>query len=173
MSDILFSEKQRFRQWWIWLICLIIDGIFIFGIVWQVLLGKQFGNHPAGNIELIIISILVLLITSTIFLGNLKTMIKKDGIYYQFFPLNWRMKKLSSEDISEAHIRKYDAIGDYLGWGIRYGESLKDKAIILGGNEGIQIIFKNNKKLLLGTRKPVEAKKALEEIGFLIPDNNS
>jgi hypothetical protein len=173
MREILFSETQRFKQWWIYMICIIIDVIFIFGFIWQVILGHQFGNNPAPNYVDTIVMIAMLIITSSIFFGNLKTVIKKDGIYYRFFPLNLRIKKLSLGDISEAYIREYDAMGEYLGWGIRYGDSMKDKAIILGGDKGIQIVFKNNKKLLLGTLKPLEAKKALEGIGFKISDENS
>ena len=34
---ILFSETQKFKQWWIWLLLLSINSIFIFGIYVQVI----------------------------------------------------------------------------------------------------------------------------------------
>ena len=56
-STILFSEKQRFRQIWIWLFLLVLDGWFLF---------KLF-NHPSHsqpfNKDFLNPAIVVLLIT--------------------------------------------------------------------------------------------------------------
>ncbi|MBL0144456.1 MAG: hypothetical protein IPP48_00460 [Chitinophagaceae bacterium] len=54
INDILFTEKQRFNQWWAWAIVIGINLIFLFGLVKQVFLGAQFGNNPLSNIGIIL-----------------------------------------------------------------------------------------------------------------------
>jgi hypothetical protein len=48
-NPVLFSEKQKFRQWWIWIILLTLNGFFFFGIYVQVIGGKQFGDKPMSD----------------------------------------------------------------------------------------------------------------------------
>ncbi|MCQ0110186.1 hypothetical protein JGC31_01235 [Zhouia sp. CL16] len=56
---------------------------------------------------------------------------------------------------------KYNPIKDYGGYGWRIGFRGKGKALNIRGNKGIQIIYKNNKKLLIGTQKPELADKTI------------
>lgn len=42
-----FSEIQRFRLKWAWAGVIAVNGLFIYAIVQQVILGKPFGNKPA------------------------------------------------------------------------------------------------------------------------------
>ena len=51
---------------------------------------------------------------------------------------------------------------DYGGWGIKYG--LKGLAYNISGNFGIQLELKSGSKILIGTQKPDEVKKLLDEI---------
>ena len=41
-----FTEKQKFTQWWLWLILISIGIIPIIGIYKQIILGKPFGVIP-------------------------------------------------------------------------------------------------------------------------------
>jgi hypothetical protein len=45
----LFTEKQRFNQWWMWLILFGTNGIFIYGWIQQIYLKIPFGDHPMSN----------------------------------------------------------------------------------------------------------------------------
>ena len=31
-KEVLFTERQRFKQWWLWLILLGVNGLFLFGV---------------------------------------------------------------------------------------------------------------------------------------------
>jgi hypothetical protein len=42
----LFTEKQRFNQWWMWLILFGTNGIFIYGWIQQIYLKIPFGTTP-------------------------------------------------------------------------------------------------------------------------------
>ena len=56
---IEFKEKQKFTQWWIWLLLIGLGAIAVYGIIQQILFGVDFGNKPMSNIGLIIFTLFV------------------------------------------------------------------------------------------------------------------
>ena len=62
-EEILFKERQRFTQWWLWLILLGVNGLFLFGVFKQVINGQQFGNNPMSNAALLIATGLIIALT--------------------------------------------------------------------------------------------------------------
>ena len=167
INDILFSERQKFKQWWIWFILLSINGILIFGVFKQVIRGQQFGDKPAGNTELLIVTGLVLLLTLLFFNFRLDTIIKQDGIYVRFFPFHIKFKHFTWDMITKSYLRQYSPLKEYGGWGLRLGLFGKGTAFNVSGDKGLQLEFIDNKKLLIGTNKPDELNKILKEIGQL------
>ena len=160
-SEIVFSETQRFKQWWLWLIILSVNGLILFGLYQQLVVGKQFGDKPMSNAGLIIISALVLLSSFSFFFLRLRTEIRKDGIYVRFFPFHLSFRYYSWDTISRSFVRQYNPILEYGGWGVRLGLGGKGKAFNVSGNMGLQLEFTNNKKLLIGTAKPEEMESVL------------
>lgn len=55
---------------------------------------------------------------------------------------------------------------DYGGWGLRLGFFGKGRAYNISGNIGMQIVFKDGKKLLIGTQKSAEIKSFLERLKY-------
>ncbi len=163
-NPIYFSEKQKFRQWWLWIILLTLNGFFIFGIYIQIIGGKQFGDKPMSNNGLIFTTLIVLLITLFIARFQLETVLKKDGIYVRFFPFLFKYKFYPWQEISRIYIRQYSPIREYGGWGFRIGLFGNGKAYNISGNYGIQIIFADDKKLLLGTQLPQQWEDSLKNI---------
>ncbi len=92
---ILFSEKQKFKQWWLWVILLIVNGVILIGIFKQLITDQPFGDKPMSNLGLLLTAIPMLLITLLILNIRLNTLIKEDGIYVRFFPFHWSFKKIS------------------------------------------------------------------------------
>jgi hypothetical protein len=159
--SILFSETQKFKQWWIWVILIGINGTILFGIVQQLFLNQQFGDKPMSDIGLIITGIFITLISGTFFLFKLETQIKDDGIYVRFFPLQGSFRFYSWESISKLEVREYKPIIEYGGWGIRgFG---KNRALNVSGNKGLQLEFKDGKKLLIGTNKSDELSEVIHQ----------
>ena len=160
-SEILFSEKQRFRQIWIWLFLLVLDGYLLF---------KLF-EHPAHsqpfNKDFLVPVIVVLLITLLFSVLRLDTEIREDGVYVRFFPLRVNFRKYPWEDIEKIFVRKYRPLLEYGGWGIRFSLSGNGRALSVSGNKGTQLVLRNNAKLLIGTNKPEEAALALSNSGHL------
>ena len=62
-EESLFKERQRFKQWWLWLILLGTNGLFLFGVFKQVIVGQQFGDKPMSNLGLLIATVLTILLT--------------------------------------------------------------------------------------------------------------
>ncbi len=166
-NEILFSERQKFKQWWLWLILLGINCLFLFGVYKQIIIGQQFGDKPMSNSGLLISTALTLLLTVLFLNFRLDTIIKKDGIYVRFFPFHIKFKHYTWDNMTRSFVRQYAALTEYGGWGLRLGLFGKGTAFNVSGNKGLQLEFTNHKKLLIGTNKPEQLTKTLIKIGQL------
>jgi hypothetical protein len=164
---ILFEEQQRFKQWWLWIILIAINGLFIVALYKQIILDEPFGNNPLSNGGLLLVFGLTLLICLLFISFKLTTKITKEGIYVQFFPIHFKPQFYSFVTIQKINTRNYSALMEYGGWGIRQGFFGKGKALTTGGNEGLQLEFKNGKKLLIGTRKTDEINRILSDLKLI------
>lgn len=166
MNDsILFSETQRFRQWWLWACLFALDGLFIFGIYEQILNGRAFGDKPASDAGLIFFSLIPFLLTAFFLMLRLETIVKDSGIYVRFYLFHLKVKHFPWVDIDRAYIKKYNALLEYGGWGVRVGFG-KGPAYNVSGNMGLQLVFNNKEKLLIGTRRPEELSRVLQKLGY-------
>jgi hypothetical protein len=140
---MIFEEKQQFRQWWLWVIILAVAVVEIVVLI----------NKPNGisSIDLIISPGAILLIAILFFFVlRLETKIDESGIYYRFFPFHIKTRFKSWDEIEYAYVRQYEPISEFGGWGIRltFGNGI---ALNVSGNTGLQVKYKNGKKILLGT----------------------
>ena len=166
-DEILFSERQKFKQWWLWLILIGINGLFLFGVFTQVIGGHPFGDNAMSDTTLLIVTGLTLLL-SVIFLSiRLDTLIKHDGIYVRFFPFHLKFKYYSWDSLTKSYVRQYSAISEYGGWGLRLGLFGKGTAYNISGDKGLDLEFKSNKKLLIGTNQPEQITEILKKVGQL------
>jgi hypothetical protein len=93
------------------------------------------------------------------------TQIRTDGIKVRFPPFRPAFTTYSWNSIRKVYLRRYDPIAEYGGWGIRYGPH--GKAINLSGATGIQLVFKDGTRLLIGTNNPDKIAEALIYLGKL------
>ncbi len=169
-NTILFSEEQRFNQWWIWLILLALNSIFVLGIYQQIYKGEPYGDNPMSNAGLLIVSAVMLIFTLFFFSIKLQTIIKAEGILVRFFPLQLKYRIYTWENLTRINIRQYNPIKEYGGWGIRLGLFGSGKALNVSGNMGLQLEFDAKTNLLIGTQKPEELKNILIELGKYTPN---
>lgn len=151
----MFSEKQRFNQWWLWLILLVSNFSF--------LIGYFFEENKVDRVALVVGLVVVFTITLLIFRFRLETEIKRDGVYVRFPPLLLKWRYYPWEKIAKSYIREYKPILEYGGWGIR-GLG-KNRALNISGNMGLQLEFTDGKKLLIGTNNWEDLEKALLALG--------
>jgi hypothetical protein len=160
-----FREVQGFRQWWLWALMLLTAigtiGVFGYGIYVQIIEGTPWGDNPMSDTGLIvagaITTVLTVGIAGLILSARLITEVRSDGIYVRFFPIRW--KAIPYEEIASYQTKTYHPIRDYGGWGIRWGR--EGKAYIAGGNEGVQLLLNDGKKVLLGSRRMEELEAAI------------
>lgn len=157
-KDFLFFEKQKFNQLWLWFLILV---PFLYVLIYFL------DNKGSDLTTLIIVSCTLILSILILVIIKLETIIKKEGILIRFFPFHIKYRQYEWSDISKLYMRKYDAISEYGGWGIRINLRGKGKAFNVSGNNGLQLEFKNNKKILIGTQKPEELIEALKKIDKL------
>lgn len=154
-----FTETQRFRQWWLWV--LMVVSVLPIPAMWVVEYGE---GKELDHWELIAVSVVPLLVLLLFFVMKLTTRIDSTGIHYRFFPFHFKERTIAWDDIDNAHVRKYKPIGEYGGWGLRYGFKY-GRAINVSGDMGLQLVLKNGKKVLIGTQKTREVDAVLRDLG--------
>lgn len=158
MNTIDFKEVQRFKTLWAWLGVAALNILFLYAIVQQVILDKPFGTKPAPDVVLIIVELFLLLLFFFLMSIKLKTRINETGIYYQFYPFQFKETKIEWHELRDAYMREYNSYHEYGGWGIRTGTKKTGKAINTSGssNKGFQLQFNDGNLLLIGTARPAE-----------------
>lgn len=165
MTDFLFQEKQRFTQWWLWLLLLGTLSLFVFGFFKQIVYGVPFGNKPISDLGLIIALIFMTLLCYFFYSIQLVTRVYNDGIRTRLTPFYSSFKVYKWDEIDKIYIRKYNAFREFGGYGIRFGGGSNGRAFNIAGNVGLQLILKNGDKVLIGTHKGEELKSLLTKIG--------
>lgn len=153
---INFTEKQRFTQWWVWMILISIATPIIIGVFKQLILRQPFGGKPMSDLGLILFAILVFVFVSFFIIMRLDTVIDSSGIKMYFVPLVKREVKW--EDVKSLSVVNYGFVG---GWGIRFGSSY-GTIYNVKGKMGIAIELRNGKKFLIGTQKPEEIQRIID-----------
>jgi len=150
-----FYEIQRFRQWWLWL-------IIIFVLAFSAFNAAENAEFFSTT-ELIISLAVPVLILLLFFIIKLETKIDHLGVRVRLFPFHLQFKYFPWKNIDKAYIREYSPLMEYGGWGLRIVSFGRGKAYNISGNMGLQLVFKDGQKLLIGTQKSVEMKQFLEE----------
>ncbi len=154
-----FSESQKFRQWWLWAIVIGSVAIPFIDIVSDI----SKSNKPAPIALIPGITITYLLVLALFAFMELRTTIDANGVSFQFLPFHLKPKVKSWDEIQSAYVRKYSPLGEFGGWGIRITFG-KGTAYNVSGNMGLQLVLKNGKKLLVGTRHPDEIREVLKHL---------
>jgi len=153
----VFNEKQYFNQIWLRLIIGACLAITVYG-AFKAIPDLKTTTEKQVFIVTICISFLVLLL---IFIVHLKTKIDERGVHYAFWPIHRSIKTIPWSEIKHIELRTYKPIQEYGGWGYKFSLSKHGKSATIRGNKGIQITFKNEKKLLIGTQKENEVTQIL------------
>lgn len=155
----MFYEKQSFNRWWIWTMLL----VSLIAIGYGILTGKADPTERYGILAGIVV---IGLISVLLWFTHLETRIDKDGITLRFFPFQRVYYYVRWDEIASAQVRKYSALKEFGGYGIRVGFS-SGKAYTISGNKGLQLELKSGRKFLLGTQKETELIAFLESLALI------
>jgi hypothetical protein len=159
---IYFEETQYFRQKWLWAIILFFPLFSVYGIYEQILMGNPIGTQPISNSGLLLFSVFIGLGLPFLFFNiKLKTRVSDKGLHYRFFPIHLKEHLLPFEEIESLKARKYAPLKEFGGWGIRWG--FEGKAYNVSGEEGLQLVLKNDLKILFGSQQAKALEKAMKQ----------
>lgn len=153
----IFLERQYLNRWWLLMFSLAII-IIIVGTAFYLTRDAREETEVIASIISLLIA--VPLVFALLYL-RLEIRIDRKGILTWFRPFGFTRKYFTWEEIDEVYVRTYSPKTEYGGWGMR-GIGDRDKAYIIKGNTGIQIVTKDGEKFLIGTMKPKEAQETLQ-----------
>lgn len=153
-GPVLFSESQRFRQWWLHLIVLF-PMVVAWSAFWQqIVRGEPFGRDPAsdGVIWLIFLGAGVLLPLAFLSV-RMRTEVRPGEVLVRFPP--FRARRVDLDEVLDVRVVDYRPLAQYGGWGYRRTLS-GDVAFILTGRQGVRLGLPEGRHLLVGSRRPDE-----------------
>ena len=170
-GKLLFSETQHFKNtifWWIEVsVGLITLGGLAYGISINLSPGEDWVNTPVGNPTNIIAATITAIVLGGVHwlftTMKLIVVIDSDNLYYSYYPFVRSKKQLRKNDLKQVEVRKYNPILEYGGWGYRIS-ARNGKAYNMKGSYGLQLVFNNGDRLLIGTQKPEELKRAIDQL---------
>jgi len=150
-----FVEKQGLKIWWLYLITAL-TAIPTLAVLF-------FGKDGLSVAELrkvyfapVWAALSPILIVFLIQQNKLTLKINAEGVAFRYFPFHIKPGRFHWMNIEKAYIRKYDAFSEYGGYGVksRLWFKFRDKAYILNDkNRGLQLEFKNGRKLLFSSNR--------------------
>ena len=150
MNSKIYKESQSFMTWWLLLLfvgLLCLEGYDSY---------RYYLIHGSWHFSTGIYIILGIALVMSFM--RLHTIIDEQGIEITFIPFAYK-KRWAWEEISEAHMRTYGLM-DFGGWGYRV--SSEGKAYNTKGKHGVQLVFKDGKRIMIGTQRPEEIERFLK-----------
>ena len=102
-----FVEKQKFTQWWLWIILCVFPFISVIPF-----------EANEVNLYYVLIGFFIPLF---FYLLELRIKVNQQGLYYQFFPIHFKYHLIRFDEIERLKPLKYNPLREYGGWGIKYG----------------------------------------------------
>ncbi len=150
-SNVYYKEEQNYPFW-------IVISI---GIV--LLLSAFFLLDPAESLRKeVIISAVILSLTVLLFLLiSLRLKVDEAGINIRFRPFINKEKRISWDELESVRLRRSSPMLEFGGWG--YRRRFNKRAYTLYGSWGLELEYKNGKKLFIGVQKHEHLHLFLEE----------
>lgn len=162
MIHAQYNESQKFTQVWLWVILMSVSLVTILPTAKS--LFDQESVSTTSVFTFLAILLFLIALNALFYFAKLETKIDKDEVSIVFRPFINKPKVFRWEDIKEAHVRKYNSLTEFGGWGIRYGWN--GKAYNTSGNQGLQLVLKSGKKVLIGTQKASDVEAFLKKYIF-------
>lgn len=165
-TDVIFREVQRFSLWLRTVFALsMAAAVVVDCIALNSMLAEPYPPSPVNSALLVIVGIVLPIALATLlWAAKLETEVRSEALYVRLFPFHIRYRKITPADLSECYARTYRPLVEYGGWGIRCGFAGGGRAYNMSGNQGVQLIMKDGRKLLIGSQKPDELAGAISSI---------
>lgn len=124
------------------------------------------GEDPGGPLwQIVLATISVPLLLTILFARSTLTVgIDHDGVSVRFRPFHRRTKRFAWDEIERIAVRKVNPLGEFGGWGIRYGWGSKT-GYVWNGTEGIELALRSGRTIVITVRDPEAVRTAFREAG--------
>ncbi len=163
-EEVLFSETQRFKQWWLWIILVGVSAVLFYSFFKQLIHGEPQGKQPMSDGWLVLSTAIIISVLGFVMSMKLQTRITNNGIAVRFFPFHATFKMYPWTALNKVFVRQYNPIREYGGWGYRLGIFGHGMALNVSGDKGLQLEFKTGKRLLIGTCRAEEVQQILQQL---------
>lgn len=157
---MLFQEVQYFRQPLLWVI---VGGVslLLLGSGIALLVASRMTSPALLRGVGAILLLLGIAIPTILYSTNLTTEVRSEGIFTKFFPLQMSYQQLPLQGLRSHTVRDYRPLGEFGGWGIRYGRS--GKALTVSGDRGVQLVYGDGTAVLIGSQRAEDLDRAIEQ----------
>lgn len=158
----IFYEKQHVQIWWVRILVSIIALSMWVGFVVQIFFHTPFGNNPAPDWAMYpLTAIIGVGLPLFFFTIHLKTKVTEGQLLIKYSP--FITKVYTHDDITEAIPTTFKPIREHGGWGIKY--SIDGVWVYTAyGNTGVELLFRDGKKIIIGSQRADELAKAINNI---------
>ncbi|MFN2160261.1 MAG: DUF6141 family protein [Anaerolineales bacterium] len=159
MMHLNFHEEQKISQWWVWMLVMIGIVLGWWGFFQQIVIGQPYGINPGPDWMVVLVWLLTG-IGLPLFILSVKLVVtvSADSVEIYFRPFTRRVIPL--EQIARFKARTYSPLGEYGGWGLRgLGNN---RAYNISGNCGVELVLKDGRIVLIGSRRAEELASAIE-----------
>lgn len=166
MVVIRFKEEQQFRQRWLWALLvppmLIAPAAVGYSLFQQAFAGKRVEESTAALVMTFVgVLLLNLLILALMWFAKLTITVAHDGVHIRFRPFHRADRTIAFDEISDVKMRNYAPVMEYGGWGIK--GSSENRAYNVMGNQGVQLVLADSRRVLLGSQRPAELENAIAD----------
>ncbi|MCE5252662.1 MAG: DUF6141 family protein [Actinomycetia bacterium] len=160
----LFREAQRFRQWFFYVPVAIVTAVVWWQFIQQIGLGRPVGEEPLPDwLAWTLTIIFGLGFPAFAALVRLITEVTPGELSIRLYP--FRATRIPLVEVGHAECREYSPMREYGGWGIRVGR-LSGRAYNASGNQGVQLIMRDGRRILVGSQRPEQLLAALRAAGL-------
>ncbi|MGE5072978.1 MAG: hypothetical protein ACM3MF_06080 [Anaerolineae bacterium] len=154
-TGTLFEEEQRFTQTWLWV--LVLTPVVVIGTT-AALAPRPRGAEGAAAMGIVAVALGIAVLVFA--LAKLTTEITAAELHLRYRPF-FVNKHIAIGDIARLEIVNYDIW--QAGYGIHY--SHWGWVYNTSGNEGIHLVLRSGKQMMIGTQRPREFAAALQQAG--------
>ena len=154
----IFREVQRFPLRRLAVALATPPCIMLGLLLWQVVLGHPWGEHPLSNGEVIGWTVFLWLIYLRLVTVRLVTEVRTRELVVALKGL-WRLRRVPLSHIQSVETITHDIARDYGGFGIR--STREGKAYVAVGSLGVRVTLDGGEVLVIGSQRPAELAAAL------------
>jgi membrane protein YdbS with pleckstrin-like domain len=161
---VVYREEQNF-DWRVYALVAAAEVLVWFSLVWFYQVGPEApGVGDLGTVELAVGLVVGLVLPALVLVGLLRMTTEVAPtdlrVWFGWIPTYRRIVPIGN--IQRIEVVTYRPIADYGGWGIRQG---RDGVRVLNarGNRGVRIDLADGTRLLIGSQRPEELARALEQ----------